>query len=725
MSVPRSSSNPSKIRDECITVYLNQSTPQLLFAAEDIRSALEKTKACPVHLQDISDYSENSKKPSVVITKIGDARTIELMKQQAAITFPELGKESYFVTSSGEGNGSHWVIGGDVNGAMYGALLLAENILFDGPDTVLNEQGQPFLETRGIKFNIPLDLQSPTYFEGHHGTANMLAIKDVWELDFWTSWFDEMARHRFNTLTLWSPHPFTSMINMEQDYPGIAIQGVQGFDKGANIIPINDKSIAEKIEFWRSVMKYGRDRGFSIYLINWNVFLSSAEGKHGLTSCPTNQKTKAYLKQCMIQLLETYPDLAGFGLTVGERLPGLDKEQKEEWAWDTFGSGMMEYAIANPGRELKFIHRQHDGEIEPILKHFSQLNDLPNVKLELSCKYSEAHAHSTVTPSRWHDTGMEEALSKSGITSWLTIRNDDFHFLHWAEPQFVRDYIQGFPQPGKLVTGFNIGADGWVHTREFVSRNSFFENERKLAIERTWLMQKIWGRLSYNPSLPDAFFKNHLTLKFPEVETDVLYEAWTSSSGAIRRANEQVTGLWRFDNDFWIERWTGDTWRGGRNRHFTVEDTKEATPASGSPLQSFNETATQDSDQGVPAWRTIEQVSQLADKALQLIDSLGPYHDCELQLTIEDIRAQAYLGFYCAEKFKAVLFSLRDDQKKSLHAMGQAYRYWELYTATMDKLYRPVAMQRNKSFDRWNDDLNSVLADYHKLGGEGLPAPLN
>ena len=76
------------------------------------------------------------------------------------------------------------------------------------------------------------------------------------------------------------------MLNMEDEYPGIAIQGVTGYDENGNHSQINNMTIDEKIEFWQKVMKYGKDRGFSTYFCTWNIFLSTAEGKHGLTDNP-------------------------------------------------------------------------------------------------------------------------------------------------------------------------------------------------------------------------------------------------------------------------------------------------------------------------------------------------------------------------------------------------------------------------------------------------------
>jgi len=59
---------------------------------------------------------------------------------------------------------SYWVLGGDDNGAMYGGLQIAENIQFNGMAEAFNEDDAPHLKNRGIKFNVPLDKEAPTYF---------------------------------------------------------------------------------------------------------------------------------------------------------------------------------------------------------------------------------------------------------------------------------------------------------------------------------------------------------------------------------------------------------------------------------------------------------------------------------------------------------------------------------------------------------------------------------
>jgi len=79
--------------------------------------------------------------------------------------------------------------------------------------------------------------------------------------------------------------------------------------------------------------------------------------------------------------------------------------------------GMMEYAQANPDRDLMFIHRQHQGNVTDMLDYFKPLSDLPNVQFDLSFKYSQAHAHAAVKPGYWDNRNMEDALGPNNLKS--------------------------------------------------------------------------------------------------------------------------------------------------------------------------------------------------------------------------------------------------------------------------------------------------------------------
>jgi hypothetical protein len=73
-----------------------------------------------------------------------------------------------------------WVIGKDAAGAMYGGLELAEAVqLAHGLAGVTNRQTNPYLDKRGIKFNIPLDARTPSYSDDSDSAQANIA--HMWE----------------------------------------------------------------------------------------------------------------------------------------------------------------------------------------------------------------------------------------------------------------------------------------------------------------------------------------------------------------------------------------------------------------------------------------------------------------------------------------------------------------------------------------------------------------
>ena len=110
-----------------------------------------------------------------------------------------------------------------------------------------------------------------------------------------------MALNRYNVLSLWSLHPFPSMVKIPE-FPDVALNDVwrtkEKFDDGyshqginfvrpnllKNVEIIKKITIDEKIVFWKEVMQMANDRGIEVYVFTWNIFTNGAEGKHGITN---------------------------------------------------------------------------------------------------------------------------------------------------------------------------------------------------------------------------------------------------------------------------------------------------------------------------------------------------------------------------------------------------------------------------------------------------------
>ena len=139
---------------------------------------------------------------------------------------------------------------------------------------------------RGTKFNCPLDLRTPSY--SCMSDAAQHNIKEMWSWDFWTDYIDHLARFRYNHISLWSLHPFPSMVKVP-GYEDVALDDVLRstieFDElysGLGLNLVDDKmlsqtetlysmTIDQKIDFWRRVMAYAKSRNVEFWIITWNI----------------------------------------------------------------------------------------------------------------------------------------------------------------------------------------------------------------------------------------------------------------------------------------------------------------------------------------------------------------------------------------------------------------------------------------------------------------------
>ena len=82
------------------------------------------------------------------------------------------------------------VLGADATGAMYGGLDIAEAMRTGTLDSLKDSDHTPYIARRGIKFNLPLDLRTPSYTDC--SDAAQANIPVMWEREFWT---DFLERH--------------------------------------------------------------------------------------------------------------------------------------------------------------------------------------------------------------------------------------------------------------------------------------------------------------------------------------------------------------------------------------------------------------------------------------------------------------------------------------------------------------------------------------------------
>lgn len=227
-----------------------------------------------------------------------------------------------------------WVIGGDERGLMYGILDVRDQIdltnsLFHIEEKIEN----PRFHFRAIKFNLPWS----SYRLGESLQLHMETVKDTL---YWVEFLDMMAGNRFNALTLWNLHPYTFMIQPKAFPEATQFTG---------------QEFADWQLFWRTLFRMAKERGIDTYILNWNIVTSpqmtaahdvanykdDLEWHYGFTPADTSQIIVDYMRECITQVINEYPNLTGVGVSMGERMK-MPIEDAMQWVHDTFVEGIRQ-----------------------------------------------------------------------------------------------------------------------------------------------------------------------------------------------------------------------------------------------------------------------------------------------------------------------------------------------------------------------------------------------
>lgn len=467
------------------------------------------------------------------------------------------------------------VTGSDANGAMYGGLEVAEYLKLGLP--IKNITRTPFIKKRGIKFNIPLDVRNPSYDDS--GDAAQENIANMWDFEgFWKPYLDGLVRYRYNTLSLWTCHPYPQMVKLA-DYPDVALPDVYKARAGAldnesrgryftkifmrkqghydwvdgcldtngdghltmedgTIELVRKMTIDEKIAHWTKVFKHAGDRGIEVALFHWNVNVHGAKDLYGIEADQTNPNTIAYLRAAVKELLLTYPAITTIGVAAGEtdddELEG--DESTEAFIYKTYGLGVMDAQKEQPDRKVRFIWRNHSTKMEKVEEQFTSKYTGGPVDVEI--KYVVGRIHSSRKPHEWEKRAVRPGWVENGYNIWLNIRNDDLFMHRWGSPDYVRQFIRNMPRENS--PGFLMGSDGYVWGKVFYS--TVPELQDQLEIDKHWYNFRMWGELAYNNELGDDYWSAALKQRFglDAGSAKLLHDTWQTISEVVPQINRAV-----------------------------------------------------------------------------------------------------------------------------------------------------------------------------------------
>jgi hypothetical protein len=696
--------------------------PQLAFAAQELKSALRET---------------GRKNLKVSLTVRPERSSPESFRIQVV-------------------NRDHLeVTGTDANGAMYGGIEVAEFLKLGLP--VEDVSRNPLLKKRGIKMNIPWDCRTPSYCD--KGSAAQNNTVHIWDFEgFWKPYFDDLARYRYNVVSLWSTHGYPNLVRVP-GYEDCAMPDVYRVkeevlnpkfdgkirpDLDANkdgkitledgtMTLVKRMTVDEKLAHWKKVFQHAEDRGIEIYLFHWDIYVSSAEGKYGITPDQTNPKTIAYVRASVKEALLTYPQIKGIGITSGEddrRELDNTPDSTENYLFKTYGQGIMD-AQADPrwkDRDFRFIWRRHGSEYEWAK---AAMKNYTGGVMDTSTKYSVAHMYSSRRPQEWENRMVGEGWLKD-YKAWLNLRNDDLFMHRFGSPDFAREFIRNMPHDE--IRGFYMGSDGYFWGREFIAKEP--ELAGRLEIDKHWYNFRMFGELAYNNELDDDYWKAALKHRFPTVDANLLFKAWETVSEVVPQLNRAVWAA--TDGDFAPELCQGDSFLGMDNYYFDRKPMKlRKTPPAGeqhclSATVWAEKIVAGENANPKTKLTPLEVADKLDGYAQTALDALPTLEsqiggNAELKDVLLDIRSMAHLGQYYADKQRCaaqlMVFRLGGRQDKDSHQQAVSHAesardHWKQYADVLESHYK-TSLHAKTGWFRWYDTLKEVENEVQRVKGEG------
>jgi hypothetical protein len=244
------------------------------------------------------------------------------------------------------------------------------------------------------------------------------------------------------------------------------------------------------------------------------------------------------------------------------------------------------------------------------------------------------------------------------------------------------------------MAGFYMGPDGTIWGRESLSLEP--GDPPRTIIDKRWYGFMLWGRLSYEPGLPDSLFRNALASRFPGVDAAALQKTWKDAS--------QVMPL--ISRFFWGDidlRWFPEACLSHpRSRGFyTVRNFAEGESMPGSGVLDIRTwRARKLAGQALEGTSPLEIADGLAASAAAVLKTLPafgppPASNAELRQTLNDMAAMAHLGNYYSEKIRAAadlaLFDKTSDEAQRGSAvthLRRALDHWKRYSSSYTLEYK-------------------------------------
>lgn len=404
----------------------------------------------------------------------GDDAFLQWLKQEELLIYhgPEPGREGFYLETCP--SRLTVVVGGDDVGTIYGCVELADRIR--GNSEI--PRNLAFYDAPEFKLRGPcLGLQK-TKIEPPRLTYEYPITPDrfpwFYDKQMWMKLLDRMVKYRCNVLYLWSGHPFSSLVKL-QDYP--------------EALEVTEEEFNLNREIFGWLTEECDKRGIWVVLKFYNIHIPHPFAvKHGLEQ---RQKTinplvADYTRKSIIEFIKSYPNI-GLMVALGEALRGY--QNKTDWWVNTIipavKEGMKQAGITE---EPPIILRAHD--CDP----FAAIEGVKDMYTNLYTMWKYNGEGLTTYYPRGNWQKQHQALSSLKSTHILNV-----HILANLEPfrYHAPNFILKCMQAGK----YRLGGNG-LHLYPLFywdwPYSSDKEEPRLLQLDRDWLWYEAWFRYAWN-----------------------------------------------------------------------------------------------------------------------------------------------------------------------------------------------------------------------------------
>jgi hypothetical protein len=445
-------------RGEVISIVVpTNAAPRVEFGAEKLADALRAVKldATIVHSENVS------------------GRKIHLETPHD----PAVGSEGFRFGLTG--NDDVAVISGDDSGTLYGCLELAGRIREAGKMPgieIASFHDAPAMKLRGTC----IGMQKTYILPGRHVyeypyTPELFSW--FYDKTMWREYLDFLVENRFNTLYLWSGHPFASLVRLK-DYP--------------YAVEVPDDIFQQNQEMFRWLTRECDKRGIWLVQMFYNILVSKpfadTNGISTQLSAPT-PLTEDYTRKSIAEFVKDYPHV-GLMVCLGEALQGTTNQL--EWCTNVILPGVLDgMKGAGLTEQPPVVIRTHAMDAYAIIP--AALKAYTNIWTE-----SKYNGESLTT---WEPRGKEAAIHVA--MSKLSPHMVNIHLLSNLEPFRYGD--QQFIQKCVQAARDRLGATG-LHLYPLSYWNWPYSPDAAdpplLQWHRDWIWFTAWARYCWNPDIP-------------------------------------------------------------------------------------------------------------------------------------------------------------------------------------------------------------------------------